>query len=100
MPSYRPGTVTITTTNNGSITAAATASIDAWNRTLALGLIEDSAGNPQTNVAVRVVRLASATGASTTLGVTFTDTLGEYGVSLPILTGTQVYRFDAYSPVS
>jgi len=100
MPSYRPGTVTITTTNNGSITAAATASLDAWNRTLALGLIEDSNGNPQTNVAVRVVRLASATGASTTLGVTFTDTLGEYGVSLPILTGTQVYRFDAYSPVS
>jgi len=91
MPSYRPGTVTITTTNNGSITAAATAS---------LGLIEDSAGNPQTNVAVRVVRLASASGASTNLGVTFTDTLGEYGVSLPILTGTQVYRFDAYSPVS
>ncbi len=65
-----------------------------------MGLIQDSAGNPQTNVAVRVVRLVSATGASTTLGVTFTDTLGEYGVSLPILTGTQVYRFDAYSPLS
>ena len=98
MPSYRPGTVTITTTNNGSITAAATASLEAWNRTLALGLIEDSAGNPQTNVGIRVVLLATA--GSTSLGVTFTDTLGEYGVSLPILTTGQSYRFDAYSPVS
>jgi len=100
MPSYRPGSRTVTTTNNGSITNAATATLDAWNRTLLFGFIRNSAGVVQTNAAVRVVRLASASGASTALGVTFTNTLGEYGVSLPILTGTQVYRFDAYSKVS
>lgn len=98
MPSYRPHTVTITTTNNGSITAAATAELSNWNRTLAFGLIENPSGDPLTNAAVRVIRLSGA--ASTSLGVTFTNTLGEYGVSLPILTAGQSYRFDAYSPVS
>lgn len=99
MPSYRPDTVTVTTTNNGSTTAAATASLTNWDRTLAVGVVNDVGGNPLTDAAVEVILLASATGASTSLGTVFTDVNGEYGVSLATLTGTQVYRFDAYAPL-
>lgn len=100
MPSYRPQSVTVTTTNNGSITDTTSALLDEWNRTLIFGIVRDPASDPITNAAINVIRLASASGASTSLGVIFTNTFGEYGVSLPTLTGAQVYRFDAYSPVS
>lgn len=99
MPSYRPQSVTVSSTVNGSITAVASVKLSNWDRTLAVGFVRNSASAAITNAAVNVIRLASAAGASTTLGTIYTDTKGEYAVSLPILTGTQRYRFDAYSKV-
>lgn len=100
MPSYRPRSATVTTTNNGSITDASSTKLSNWNRTLVFGVVRDSLSVALTNAAVNILRLASASGASTDLGVVFTNTLGEYGVSLPTLTAPERYRFDYYSPVS
>ncbi|WBW96216.1 hypothetical protein [Oceanirhabdus sp. W0125-5] len=100
MPSYRPGTRLVTSTVNASTTTAASLALSDWNRTIVIGTVTDGSGNLLTNAGVEVKRRASASGASTYLGVVFTDTNGEYGVSLPILSGTQVYAFEVTTPVS
>lgn len=99
MPSYKPISITVSTINNGDITNADAAALAQWDRTLIFGVATDSESNPLQNAAINVIRLAAPGGEETSLGIVFTDASGKYGVSLPILTGTEVYRFDVYSPV-
>ncbi|MEJ8552898.1 hypothetical protein [Tepidibacter sp. Z1-5] len=101
MATYRPKTVAVKASdmNNGERTNAASASLLDWNRSLFMGTVRNASNSAMTNAAIQVIRRASATGATEAeLGTVFTDTLGEYGVSLPTLTGDKAYTFEAYTP--
>lgn len=100
MASYKSKLVTVSSTVNGSTTLAGSATLSLWNRTIVFGTVTDGSGNLLTNAGIEVKRRTSTNGVSTYLGTTFTDIFGEYGVSLPILSGTEVYTFEITAPVS
>lgn len=102
---YRPNTVKITATNtvsnNGKSFVAATDKLSNWNRLIIFGTVQTSAGANITNAGIRVYLLAVSNSPLTNgalIATVFSDTYGEYGISLQTLTGTQNYAFEAYSP--
>ncbi|SFC22730.1 hypothetical protein [Clostridium uliginosum] len=97
MASYRPKKVLVTagSMHDGAITLATLGTLLSWYRSLFKGFVKNSAGVALVSAAVEVIKIATG-GASSSLGLTFTDASGEYGVSLPTLLGTAKYRFDYY----
>lgn len=105
LKTYRPKTVKVTATNtasnNGKSFVAATDKLSNWNRLIVFGTVQTSAGANMTNAGIRVYLLNSAGSPLTNgalIATVFSDTYGEYGISLTTLTGTQNYAFEAYAP--
>lgn len=101
MPAYVPKNFNITASqlNKGSLTNVASAKLSIWPRTIATGLVKNTAGTLMSNAGLLLYSKISVNAASKHyLGMAFTDINARYAVSLPMLATGHVYYVDVIAP--
>lgn len=89
----------INSANGGSKDQGIT-TLPAWDRVVLSGVIKDSTSAVMPNAGIEIYKLDTAATPITSdalIGTIFSDNNGKYGVSLPLITGEEVYKLIAYT---
>lgn len=101
---YKSVEISITATEinnaNGASKDQGVTTLPTWDRVVLSGVIQDKTNAVMPNAGIEIYKLATAATPITSddlIGTIFADNNGKYGVSLPLITGEEVYKLIAYT---